>query len=212
MKIPLMENNIRSSLNNTFASPVCEIKRNLGEIAHFIVKETHRLHSSVTERVIAKLQSSLFQCFITRPLLINTFRYLALYNFLNGSFNKYQTRFLIFNIPTKFDSEKTSRMLFHRGVRQNTLLFYWIFETLAFVNGGGRTITNLFTKLPWPCTLPCHKIINLYKMLYWYIQSWNFQTTIVNSRRVQTNYKIPCLKKITILEANNPTIAQWKHL
>ena len=43
-----MQNNFRKSLKNTLASPICEIKSNLGTIAHFIVKETHRLHNSIT--------------------------------------------------------------------------------------------------------------------------------------------------------------------
>ena len=63
MKISLMQNNIRKSWTNTLASPVCEIKSNLGEIAHFIVKETHRPHNSVTELVISKLTSSLISMF-----------------------------------------------------------------------------------------------------------------------------------------------------
>ena len=72
-----MQNDIIKSRNNTLVSPVCEIKSNLGKIAHLIVKETHRLHNSVTELVIAKLTSSFFQCFIPRPLLIIVLRYLA---------------------------------------------------------------------------------------------------------------------------------------
>ena len=35
-----------------------EIKSNLGKIVHFIVKETHRLHNSVTELDMAKLLTS----------------------------------------------------------------------------------------------------------------------------------------------------------
>ena len=89
-----MQHNIRKSLNNTLASPVREIESNLGKIAHFIVKETHRLHNSVTELDMAKLTSCLFQCFITRPLQITALRYLALFNFLNGSLDKYQMHFI----------------------------------------------------------------------------------------------------------------------
>ena len=87
-----MQNNIRKLWNNTLVSPVHEIKSNLGKIAHFIVKEIHRLHNSVTELDKAKLTSRPFQCFITRPLLITALRYLALFNFLNGSFDTYQTQ------------------------------------------------------------------------------------------------------------------------
>ena len=82
-----MQNNIKKSWNNTLASPVRETKSNLGKIAHFVVKEIHRLHNSVTEPDTAKLTSSLFQCFITRPLLITALRYLALFNLLDGSFD-----------------------------------------------------------------------------------------------------------------------------
>ena len=87
-----MQNDIRKSWNNTLASPVREIKSNLGRIAHFIVKETHRLHNSVTELDMAKLTSCFIQGFITRPLLITALRYFALFNFLSGSFNTYQTQ------------------------------------------------------------------------------------------------------------------------
>ena len=87
-----MQNNIRKSRNKTHTSPVREIKSNLGKIAHFIVKETHRIHNSVTKLDMAKLTSCFIQGFITRPLLITTLRYLALFNFLNGSFNTYQTQ------------------------------------------------------------------------------------------------------------------------
>ena len=44
-----MQNNIGKPWNNTLASPVREIKSNFGKNAHFIAKETHRLHNSVTE-------------------------------------------------------------------------------------------------------------------------------------------------------------------
>ena len=87
-----MQNNIRKSWNNTPGSPVREIKRNFGKIAHFVVKETHRLHNSVTELDMTKLASCFFQCFITQPLLITVLKYLALFNFLNGSFNTYLTQ------------------------------------------------------------------------------------------------------------------------
>ena len=50
-----MQNNKKKSWKNTFASPVREIKSILGKIAHFIVKEIHRLHNSVTELDKAKL-------------------------------------------------------------------------------------------------------------------------------------------------------------
>ena len=86
-----MQNHIRKSSNNTFASLVCEIKNNLDKTVRFIVKETHRLHNAVTELDIAKLTWCFFQCFITRPLVITMPRYLALFNFLNGSFDTHQT-------------------------------------------------------------------------------------------------------------------------
>ena len=91
-----MQNNMRKSWNNTIASPVCVIKINLGKIGHFIVKETHRLHNSVTELDIAKLASRFFQCFTTQPLLITAIRYLAFFNFLGGSFDTYQTQSIYF--------------------------------------------------------------------------------------------------------------------
>ena len=86
-----MQNNIKNK-NNTLASPVHEIKSDLGKIAHFIVKETHRLLNSVTFGDMAKLASCFVQCFITRPLLITALRYPALFIFLNGSFHTYQTQ------------------------------------------------------------------------------------------------------------------------
>ena len=87
-----MQNDIRKSSNNALASPVCEIKSNSGKTVHFIVKETHWLHNAVTELDIAKLTSSFFQCFTTRPLVRTMLRYLALFNFLNGSFDTHQTQ------------------------------------------------------------------------------------------------------------------------
>ena len=87
-----MQNHIRKSSNNTLASPVCEIKSNLDKTVHFMGKETHRLHNAVTELDIAKLTSCFFQCFITRPLVITMLRYLALFNFRNGSFDTHQTQ------------------------------------------------------------------------------------------------------------------------
>ena len=74
-----MQNDIRKSWNNTPGSPVREIESNLGNIAHFIVKETHRLHNSVTEPDMTKLTSCFFQCFITRPLLprLDTWHFLT---------------------------------------------------------------------------------------------------------------------------------------
>ena len=86
-----MQNIIRKSWNNKLPSPVYVIKSKLGKIAHFIVKETHRLHHSVTEFDITKLTSCFLQCFMTQPLLITALRYLALLNFLSGSFDTYQT-------------------------------------------------------------------------------------------------------------------------
>ena len=87
-----MQNDIRKSSNNTLASSVCEIKSNLGKTVHFIVKETHRLHNAVAELDIAKLISRFSQCFIYLPLVIIMLRYLALFNFLNGSFDTHQTQ------------------------------------------------------------------------------------------------------------------------
>ena len=92
MKISLMQNDIRKSSSDTLASPVCGIKSNLGKTVHFIVKATHRLHNAVTELDIAKLTSYFFQCFITRPLVITMLKYLAFFNFLNASFDTYQTQ------------------------------------------------------------------------------------------------------------------------
>ena len=77
-EISLMQNHLRKSSNNTLASLVCEINSNLDKTVHFIVKETHRLHNAVTELDIPKLTSCFFQCFITRPLVITMFRYLAI--------------------------------------------------------------------------------------------------------------------------------------
>ena len=87
-----MLSDILKSSNSTLASPVSEIKSNLGKTVHFIVKETHRLHNAMTELDIAKLTSCFFQCFITRPLVITMLRYLALFNFLNGSSDTHQTQ------------------------------------------------------------------------------------------------------------------------
>ena len=86
-----MQNDIRKSRNNTIASPICDIKGYLDEIVHFMVKENHRLHNSVVELDIAKLTSRFFQYFITSPLMITALRYLTLCNFINRSFNTYQT-------------------------------------------------------------------------------------------------------------------------
>ena len=93
-KNSLMQNHLRKSSNNTIASLVCEIKSNLDKTVHFIVKETHRLHNAVTELDIAKLTSCFFQCFIFRSLVITMLRYLALFNFLNGSFDTHQTQYI----------------------------------------------------------------------------------------------------------------------
>ena len=58
-----MQNHIRKSSNNTLASLVFEIKRNLDKTVRFIVKETHRLHNAVTELDIPKLTSCFFLSF-----------------------------------------------------------------------------------------------------------------------------------------------------
>ena len=87
-----MQNDIRKSRNNTLASPICEIKGYLDKIVHFMVKENHRHHNSVAELDIAKFTSRFFQYFITSPLMITALRYLTLCNFLNRSFNTYQTQ------------------------------------------------------------------------------------------------------------------------
>ena len=55
---------------------VRKIKSNLGEIAHSTVKETHRLHNSVTEFDMAKL-SYFYRFFITRALLIDIWHFLT---------------------------------------------------------------------------------------------------------------------------------------
>ena len=60
MKISLMQNDIRKSSNNTLASPVCEIKSNLGKTVHFIVKETHRLHNRTWYRKSDIVRFSMF--------------------------------------------------------------------------------------------------------------------------------------------------------
>ena len=108
-KISLIQNDIRKSWNNTLASPVREIKSNLGKIAHFIVKEIHRLHNSVTELDTAKLTSCLFQC-------------LALFNFLNGSLmhtkhnlsisNNLDEIWFWKNIPITFSQGCTKRLIY----------------------------------------------------------------------------------------------------
>ena len=87
-----MQNHLRKLSNNTLASVVCEIKSNLDKTVHFIVNETHHLHNAMTELDIAKLTSCFFQCFITRPMVITMLSYLALFNFLNGSFDTHQTQ------------------------------------------------------------------------------------------------------------------------
>ena len=58
-----MLSDILKSSNSTLASPVSEIKSNLGKTVHFIVKETHRLHNAVIELDIAKLTSCFFSMF-----------------------------------------------------------------------------------------------------------------------------------------------------
>ena len=87
-----MQNDIRKSRNNTLASPICDVKGHLDKIVHLMVKENHRLHNSVAELDIAKLTSRFFQYLITSPLMITALRYLTLCNFINRSFNTYQTQ------------------------------------------------------------------------------------------------------------------------
>ena len=87
-----MQNHLRKSSNNTLTSLVCEIESMLDKTVHFIVKEAHRLHNAVTEPDSAKLTSCFFQWFITQPLVISMLRYLALFHFLNGSFDTHQTQ------------------------------------------------------------------------------------------------------------------------
>ena len=100
-----MQNEIRKSWNNALASPVREIKGNLDKTAHFIAKETHCPHNSVTELDMAKLTSCLFQCFITRLLLITALRYLVRNLLISNNLDE-----IWFWKKTPF------RLLFHRGV------------------------------------------------------------------------------------------------
>ena len=87
-----MQNDIRKSRNNAPASPICDIKSYLDKIVHFMVRENHRLLNSVAELDIAKLTSRFFQYLITSPLMITALSYLTLCNFINRSFNTYQTQ------------------------------------------------------------------------------------------------------------------------
>ena len=112
-----MQNDIRKSRNNTLISPIREIKSDLGKIVPFIVKETHRLHNSVTELDMAKLALCFFQCFNSRPPLITALRYLALLNFLNGSLTHTKRNLLISNNLDQIWFWKTFLLLFHMGVR-----------------------------------------------------------------------------------------------
>ena len=55
-----MQNDIRKSWNNTHTSPIREIKRDLGKIAPFTVKETHCLHNSGIRTWHGKIDTVLF--------------------------------------------------------------------------------------------------------------------------------------------------------
>ena len=93
------------------------IKKNFAKVAHFVVKETHRLHNSVTELDMANLTSCFFQCFVTRPLLITALRYLAFSITSSLDLLKHTKHSLLcLIIPTKFDSEKKNiPITFSRG-------------------------------------------------------------------------------------------------
>ena len=52
-----MQNDIKTSRNNTLTSPICEIKDYLDKIVNFMIKANHRLNNSVAELDIANLTS-----------------------------------------------------------------------------------------------------------------------------------------------------------
>ena len=84
----ISENHEITPLHHLFLT----FKGYLDKIVHFMVKEKHRLHNSVAELEIAKLTPRFFQYLITSPLMITALRYLTLCNFINRSFNTYQTQ------------------------------------------------------------------------------------------------------------------------
>ena len=87
-----MQKYIRKSWNNTLCSPVCKIKDNLDKIVHFLVKENHHLHNSVTELDITKIDIALSSMFHHSAPADNHAYVFDILNFPNGSFNTYQTQ------------------------------------------------------------------------------------------------------------------------